>query len=446
MVTILPALRQVREDLETIFSRAFVEQACRDAGHSWRQRACGPFVTLHLFILQVLNGNYACSGLPRLADVRLTASAYCQARQRLPLEVFRRLLTALVERLNAEHRPESTWRGHRLVMLDGSGFSMPDAPALQKHFGQPGQQKQGCGFPVAHMLAVMEAGSGLLLDIIASPLRTHDMRHARDAHARLQPGDILLADRGFCSYAHVALILRAHLHAVMRAHQKQIISFKPYRKMATQHDAKGRPRSRWIKRLGYLDQIVEYRRHSNVPKWMSREEYEALPDRLIVRELRYRVPRRGYRTQWINLVTTLLDAERYPANELAELYGQRWQIETNLRHLKQTLGMDVLKCKSVDGVLKEMFVFAIVYNLVRLTMLKAARRQQTEPDRISFIDTLRWLCHASPGEPLCELIVNPRRQGRIEPRVIKRRLKEYDLMKQPRAKLRKRLKRQRHAA
>ena len=108
--------------------------------------------------------------------------------------------------------------------------------------------------------------------------------------------------------------------------------------------------------------------------------------------------------------------------------------------------MDVLKCKSVDGVLKEMFVFAIVYNLVRLTMLKAARRQQTEPDRVSFIDALRWLCHASPGKSLCELLVNPRRQGRIEPRVIKRRPKKYTLMKQPRTELRKRLKRQRHAA
>lgn len=216
--------------------------------------------------------------------------------------------------------------------------------------------------------------------------------------------------------------------------------------MANKRSAKGRPRSRWLKRLGYHDQLVEYRRQSDIPKWMSCDEYQALPDHLIVRELRYRLPRRGYRTQCINLVTTLVDADRYPAPELAELYGQRWQIETNLRHLKQTLGMDVLKCKSVDGILKEALVFGIVYNLVRLTMLKAGRRQQTMPDRVSFIDALRWLCHASPGQPLRELLVNPLRPHRFEPRVVKRRLDTYLLMKQPRAELRKRLQKQQHAA
>ena len=242
-------------------------------------------------------------------------------------------------------------------------------------------------------------------------------------------------------------ILQANLHAVLRAHQKQIISFKPYRVMATsKRNAKGRPRSRWIRRLGHLDQIVEYRRQPNVPAWMSSEEYEALPECLLVRELRYRVPRRGYRTRWINLVTTLLDADQYPARELAELYGQRWQIETDLRYLKQTLGMDVLKCKSVDGVLKEMFVFAVIYNLVRLAMLKAARRQRVAPDRVSFIDALRWLRHASPGQPLRELLINPLRPHRFEPRVVKRRFDSYLLMTQPRTALRKRLQKQPHAA
>lgn len=446
MVTILTALRQVREDLAHIFSRQLIEAVCTQAGHRWRRRVCDPFTTIHLFILQVLNGNFPCSGLPHLADVRLTASAYCQARQRLPLEVFRRLLAMQVEHLNTEHRPESTWRGHRLVIVDGSGFSMPDTPALQKHFGQPGQQKPGCGFPVAHMLAVMEAGSGLLLDLLAFPLRTHDMRHVRQCHARLQADDIMLVDRGFSSYAHLALILKANLHVVMRTHQKQIIDFRPHRAMATKRNAKGRPRSRWLKRVGHLDQLVEYRKPSDAPVWLNSEDYEALPDRLIVRELRYRVSNRGYRTRWINLVTTLLDPDRYPARELAELYRRRWEIETDLRHLKRTLGMDVLKCKSVDGVLKEMFMFAIAYNLVRLVMLQAGRRQQIAPDRVSFVDALRWLRHASPGKPLPELLVNPLRPDRIEPRVIKRRLKEYDLMKQPRAELRKRLRKRRDAA
>ena len=145
-------------------------------------------------------------------------------------------------------------------------------------------------------------------------------------------------------------------------------------------------------------------------------------------------------------MTTLLDAEAYPATELTKLYLSRWQIEINFRHLKTTMGMEVLHCQSVDGVLKELYIFAIAYNLVRLVMLEASRRQRVPLDRISFIDALRWLRDAKVDTPLTKLVVNPARPHRIEPRVIKRRMKEYDLMKKPRAKLRKTLSRKKSAA
>jgi hypothetical protein len=138
----------------------------------------------------------------------------------------------------------------------------------------------------------------------------------------------------------------------------------------------------------------------------------------------------------MTVVTTLLDAEKYPAADLAELHRTRWQTETNLRHLKTTLGMDVLHCKTVEGVLKEMWMFALVYNLVRMVMLEAAHRQRVAPDRISFVDTMRWLAQSPPNKPLAKLLVNPDRTGRVEPRVIKRRMKEYLLMKKPRSELR----------
>jgi len=159
----------------------------------------------------------------------------------------------------------------------------------------------------------------------------------------------------------------------------------------------------------------------------------------VVREIRFAVTEPGYRTQQVTVVTTLLDAKRYSKRALAKRYGCRWQVETDLRHLKQTMGMDVLRCETYVGVVKELLVFVTVYNLVRRVMLQASRRQGVPPDRISFVDALRWLRQARPGEELRPLRVNPERPGRAEPRAKKRRAKSYPLLRQPRAKLREAL-------
>ena len=209
---------------------------------------------------------------------------------------------------------------------------------------------------------------------------------------------------------------------------------------------KGLPRSRYVRRLGRWDQLVEYVKPTQKPTWMEEARWLTLPETLQVRELRYLTRQRGHRTRVITLVTTLLDAEAYPAAELAKLYLSRWQVEVNFRHLKTTMGMEVLHCQSVDGVLKDLYLFAIAYNLVRLVMLEASQRQGVRLDRISFIDALRWLRDAKADTPLTNLVVNPARPNRIEPRVIKRRMKEYPLMKKPRAKLRKTLSRKNSAA
>jgi hypothetical protein len=179
---------------------------------------------------------------------------------------------------------------------------------------------------------------------------------------------------------------------------------------------------------------------------MEAEEFAALPASLVVRELRYRIMRPGYRTREVTLVTSLTDPVQYPAEELAQLYADRWQVETNLRHLKQTLKMDVLRCKTVAGVHKELRMIALVYNLVRLVMLRSAELQSVPVDRISFIDALRWLTKAGAGPTLDHLALVPRRPGRVEPRVLKRRLKEYTLMQRPRAALQQALLNQTHAA
>jgi hypothetical protein len=172
---------------------------------------------------------------------------------------------------------------------------------------------------------------------------------------------------------------------------------------------------------------------------MSEEQYQALPASIIVRELRYTVACPGFRTRSVTLVTTLLDPELYSAADLAKLYRTRWRVEQNLKHVKQTMKMGVLKCESVDGVLKELTVYALVYNLVCLVIGEAARRQGVDVERISFIDALRWLLDAKSGDTLPKLIVNPSRPDRFEPRVRKRRPKEYPVMKKPRRELRKQI-------
>jgi hypothetical protein len=447
MVTILPALRQVREDLAGLLERKEVERACRALDYSWRSRRLDPWTTLHLFILQMVNQNTAMTHLPHLSGERFTASAYCQARQRLPVKLIQRLVDSFAGGVKKTN-PDSLWHGHRVLLIDGSGFSMPDTPQLQAHFGQPGAQKPGCGFPVAHLLALIDAQAGFLHDVIISPLRTHDMKHAADLHPSLSAGDIVVADRGFCSYAHLALLSRANLHAVLRVHQCTIVDFHPHR-LCTQDLPKGNtgiPTSRWVRRLGACDQLVVWRRPQLPPKWMSAEEFATLPEEMLVREIKYRIHDKGCRVREVTLVTTLLDPQLYPAAEIAGLYGLRWQVEVDLRDLKITLGMDVLKGHSVDMVMKEALIFSLVYNLVRLVAVKAAQRQRVRPHRISFIDALRWLQPPKPDAPLPDLVINPVRPGRIEPRCIKRRRKQYDLMNRPRDELRKRLKTRRDAA
>jgi len=446
-LTIPQVLRQFKTDVSKAIAADTILKICSYLNYACRDRVLGPVTTVHVFLLQILHGNTACTALSRLAGVAFSAAAYCTARKRLPLLLFKELLEHVCDALFPEVHTTGRWRGHRTWLLDGSSFSMPDTPELQACFGQPSQQAKGCGFPVAHMLALFHAGTGLLLQVLASPLGTHDMRHAATMHPELREGDVLVADRGFASYTHLALLFLRNMHALFRCHQKQIVSFRVGRKHTKRRKPqKGLPRSRYVRRLGHHDQWVEYTKPKEKPSWIEKAKFVALPETVQVRELRFLTPQRGYRTRVITLVTTLLDPVRYPAEALAELYLGRWQIEVNFRHLKTTMGLDVLHCKTVIGVLKEMYMFAITYNLVRLVMLEASRRQEMPLDRISFIDALRWLRDAQADTRLTALVINPARPDRIEPRVLKRRLKEFNLMKRPRTELRKALLRKKGAA
>ena len=436
--SIVQAVARIKRHVAQCLTEASIVQACRDVGYTWRERELGPAQTVWAFLLQVLHGNTACTHTVRLAQLSCTAAAYCEARMRLPLALLERILQ---QTCHSARRSCSVprWHGHRTFYVDGSSFSMPDTPVLQSHFGQSGRQQPGCGFPTAHLLAMFDAATGLLIKALALPLRTHDMSHVACLHPELSPGDVLIGDRGFSSYAHLALILRAGLHGAFRIHQRQLVSFRRDRRLRGKQ-SRGTvaqfANSRLIRKLGRFDQIVEYIKPAQCPDWMTKPAYAALPDTIRVRELRYHTKVRGFRTRVILLVTTLVDAEQYSFEDLVALYRRRWEIETNFGYLKTTMHLDVLRCKTVVGVLKELTLFALVYNLARLVMLAAADEQQVPLAQVSFVDALRWLEQACDHQPPLVLHVNPHRPNRVEPRARKRRPKEYDLMNQSRRKLR----------
>lgn len=285
---LLTLLEQLRRDVARQLDRPTIVDVCRAAGHVWRDCLLDPVAIIHLFILQVLHGNTALTHLPRLAGQRFTASAFCQARARLPLAVFRGLLQRVADALRPDTDDRGLWRGHRTFLIDGSSFSTPDTPELQAHFGQSRKARPGCGFPTAHLMVLFHAGTGLLREAFAVPLEVHDMALASRLHPQLGSGDVLVGDRGFCSFAHLALLVRRGVHALFRVHQRQIVDFTPGRAHAEpkKNPPAGLPRSRWLSACGLTDQVVEWYKPARRPGWMTAQEYAALPEGVRVRELR----------------------------------------------------------------------------------------------------------------------------------------------------------------
>ena len=447
MASIAASLARIKHNPLEILNRQLVERICRKHHYAWRDRELDPATTVALFLQQVVHGNISCAEVRHLSVESFTAQAYCEARRRLPLAVYQDLLGEVCSAvLGQTRRAEHLWHGHRTFHIDGSTFSMPDTPPLRKAFGLPWGQKEGCGFPCAHLLVLFSASSGLLLEAWASPLRTGDMAQAAEAHRRLEQGDVLIGDDSFSSYTHLAMLKTQGLHGLFPVHHKRIVDFAKNRPHASEDDPRpGLPRSRWIKSLGKEDQLVEYFKPGEKPQWMNQKDYDRLPKSIIVRELRRTVTRPGLGHVTLTLVTTLLDPKAYPAADLLELRLGRWGVETNLDHIKTTVGLDVLHCKSEQGVRKELAVFCLIYNLVRAVMLEASRRQEAPVGRISFADVLHWMRHARRGDALPVFIINQHRPNRIEPRCKKRRPKEYDLMNQPRDVLREEIKDKRKA-
>jgi hypothetical protein len=451
MARVSSILARIATDLEQYLPEESVLNAFRATGHVWRERQLGPVRTLHLFILQVLACNTAMAHLRHMAGEVFSLAGYCQARARLPLSALQALLressaamrAAVVKAAHDDHPGLGLWRGLRAFLVDGSSTITPDTPDLQKAFGQPDGCKPGCGFPVPKLLALFDAFTGMVVEMLGFALYTHEQSKVWMLHPLLKAGDLLVGDRGFCSFVHLAMLKERDVKACFRSHQRQIVDFRPRRKSRdrlAKAQKTGRPTSQFLRRLGKHDQIVRWKRPPKSPLWMTPQQWAAMPQWLDVRELRYTLACKGQRTQVVTIATTLLDETLYPKSEVAELYGMRWRVETRFSELKTTLKMRKLKSKSPEGIMKELAIYCLVYNMVRAVTTAAGLRQKVDPERISFIDALRWLLLAEPGAPIPDLIVNPLRPGRHEPRVIKDLQDTYQKMCRPRAELRKELK------
>lgn len=426
--------------LEDVLGEEEIDQECHRLEYHWRKRIFTPLVSLWTFIAQVLQPDSSCrQGVARvLTDLAFTSglepshdpSAYCRARQRLPDELLPALTRTVARDLDAKVEPGELWHGHKVRLVDGSSVSLWDCPENQKAYPQPTGQKPGCGFPVARIVGVFSLTTGALIDLAVAALSVGETILFHTIWCCLAAGDVLVGDRHFCSYAEIALFEARGVHVLFRLHQRR----KP-------------KDGRW-KRLGRNDWLVRWPKGIR-PRWMSRKEFDALPETLTLRVLTFECHVRGWRTKKITAVTTLLDPVMYPAKDVARLYQRRWEIETDLGHVKTTLGMDILSCRSPEMVRKEIWAYLLAYNLIRTLMWDAAVHCDVPVSRVSFKATVQELLASWPYGALAEdeearrryydILLRrvathkiPNRPNRSEPRVRKRRPKNYRLMTKPR--------------
>jgi hypothetical protein len=432
---------RVKDVPSLVVDPASVERACREAGHRWRDRTLGPCATLRALVTQIANGNTAMTELTRIMGGEFSPSAYCQARQRLPTSVVRAVLDDFTSRARSTCDDRSgLWRGHRTALMDGTGVVMPDTPELRSFFGVASGYAPGCGLPLAHVLTLFDAHHGLLLDMAVDPGSTQDLRRAHDLHPALREGDVVVGDRGLCAYTHLAALAEKGMHGVFRVGKTRATPF-PAGNGPRQPNTYNRHSSSepvLVDLIGPDDQLIDIVKPHHRPKYLDPERFAKVPSTMLVRAIRYRVEQPGFRSREIVLLTTLLDPQKYPAKEVAALYQTRWRIEQNIRHLKRTLGMERLKCRSKDGVERELAVFALVYNAVCVVRTLAARAQKVDPIRVSFLDTLRSIRHAARGASVAidqpsALLVLPKRSPRIHPRQRKRSDSPFPIMRRPRS-------------
>ena len=407
-----------------------------------------PAITLWAFLSQVLfkDEQRSCAAAVARVVVLLVAlergpcssnnGAYCRARAKLSEAAIHRLAVDVASGCEKQIEKKWLWRGRHVRLVDGTTVSMPDTPDNQAAYPQPASQEKGLGFPMARLVVLLSLATAMVTDLAMGPYtgkETGETALLRQLLSRFTRGDILLADRYYCSYFMIALLMESDVDFVTRVHQRRDTDFR-----------RGR-------RLGKNDHLIEWRRPER-PEWMDLETYERMPLVIRIREIHVHVGQRGFRVESLVVVTTLMDAHEYTPDDIAELYGFRWLAELDIRAIKTTMGMDILRCKTPSMIRKEIWTCLLAYNLIRRAMLQSAQGSGRSPRQLGFSAALQaiaasWQVLVLSSDSLAARLVEAElenlsdhlvgnRPGRVEPRAVKRRPKPHDLLMKPRAQAR----------
>ena len=441
---------------DTLLTEEDIQQACDRHDVHFAQQPDAiwtPVLTLWAFLWQYASAAKTCaSAVARALAWRLglaldpcsvNTGPYCKARARLPEAFLRDLTTTTGSRLEAQAPDAWRWRRRHVKVLDGTVCTAADTAENQKVYPQRDNLPGGVGFPLVRLLALFGLATAACLDVAFGPYSgkgAGETTLARQLLARLSAGDILLGDRIFATYWLIAGVLARGVDCVFRLHAHR------------RRDGSSRS-SRLERRLGRCDNLVLWSKPKR-PEWMDEASYQAMPAELRLRIIWQRLEIPGFRTQEIEIVTTLLDAEAYPAQEVVALYRRRWHAELDLRSLKTVLRLEHLWCKTPEMVRKEVYGHLLAYNLIRAAMVRGAVASGEQPRRLSFaqsrvlLEEMRGLLAWSEGEyragvvrglwqaiGSCRLVDRPER---IEPRAIKRGPKPFPRLRQTREKARQR--------
>lgn len=364
---------------------------------------------------------------------------YCRARNKISETALRDLSIEVSAEVQSQADPKWLWKGRHAKLVDGFTFTMPDTAENQAEYPQQTSQKPGIGFPIARAVAIISLATACVMDLAIGPYsgkETGESALLRSILGSMQSGDIAVMDRYYGSFMMIALLLSRGTHTCCRKHQKRHSDFR-----------RG-------KRLGKYDHIIQWDR-PRCPEWMDEEMYAQIPEKLSLREIRYHVIEPGRRTKSIDVITTLIDADEYTKEDIAELYGFRWNAELDIRNIKDRLNLGHVRCKSPEMVRREVWTTILAYNLIRTTSASAALIHDKQPRQISFTSTCQYVLASWMQLSLgmidnlgdyCFTMLNhiakcevANRPGRLEPRLVKKRPKQYKLMQKPRNELKQQL-------
>lgn len=403
---------------------AFLGQVLRDGKQAACQAAVASIITFRTQL--------------QLSTPTADTGDYCHARAKLSEVALREIAVEVAAEMECQADSDWLWKGCHAKLIDGFTFTMPDTPENQAVYPSPKSQKKGVGLPIARAVVILALATACAMDMVIGPYagkETGETALLRKMLSSFNAGDLAVADRFYCSFMMIALLLQQDVQTCARMHQRRHVDFR-----------RGR-------RLGKYDHIIVWTRPAR-PEWMDQETYDSIPETMEMREIRYNVVEAGFRSQAITIATTLTDAEVYSKEEIAELYGFRWNSELDIRSIKQSLNLSHVRCKSPEMVRKELWTTILAYNLIRTTAAAAALLHDQQPRQISFTSTCQfvlagWMLHGCGQREAATRIADclimlerisecevANRPGRLEPRVLKRRRHGYKLMQEPRAVLR----------